>query len=66
MNGNQREFIEAYKALCLKHKIYISACGCCDSPFPIEEADWHGGSESFEKRVNQSADHLASQFTPEK
>lgn len=29
---NKKEFLNGYKKLCLKYKLYIYACGCCNSP----------------------------------
>jgi hypothetical protein len=27
------DFLVEYEKLCKKHKMFIDACGCCDSPF---------------------------------
>ena len=39
-NGDYRKlikqkelFLKDYKKLCLKHDTFVTACGCCDSPF---------------------------------
>ena len=27
------DFLVEYEKLCIKHEMFIDACGCCDSPF---------------------------------
>lgn len=27
------DFLDEYKALCLKHSMIVSSCGCCNSPW---------------------------------
>lgn len=27
------EFLDEYKKLCLKHGVFLDACGCCNSPW---------------------------------
>ena len=27
------DFLVEYEKLCIKHEMFIEACGCCDSPF---------------------------------
>lgn len=33
------EFLKEYEELCKKHDMWISACGCCDSPYLVTRVD---------------------------
>jgi len=45
-----RGFIRDYKKICVKYGIYVSACGCCDSP-------WMNGV-SKPKEIKRHIKHL--------
>jgi len=47
-------FLKEYAELIRKHKVYVSACGCCNSPYlwAIEN------NESIEKEVNDEIENL--------
>lgn len=33
------EFLKEYEELCKKYDMWISACGCCNSPYLVTRAD---------------------------
>jgi len=49
------EFLEEYRKLCLKYGCYISACGCCGSPWVVES--------SGEDEVDDHIKHLRSELS---
>ena len=47
-------FLKEYKALCEKYKLFISACGCCDSPWLITIGN--------DKDINEEIKHLIEEL----
>jgi len=48
------EFLKEYEALCKKYGLFVSACGCCDSPWVVV-AD-------SEKEIDEHIEHLREQW----
>lgn len=59
---SKEEFCKDYKALCLKHNMYIDSCGCCNGPSTISKEEWESwkssGNKIFEEVVNENVRHL--------
>jgi hypothetical protein len=53
-------FLADYKAICVKHKLYISSCGCCDSPWV--SSTYQDIDTPIEQKIQHLIDHLISQF----
>ena len=51
---SKEEFLKEYKVLCEKYEIFISACGCCSSPW-IEDADT---PEELKEHIEHLSSHL--------
>lgn len=39
MTKKEQAFLKDYFELCEKHRMYITACGCCESPFLLNVGD---------------------------
>jgi len=47
-----RAFLAAYRELCLKFRIKISGCGCCDSPFIFMYEDLGEIAGEIDEHIN--------------
>ena len=63
METDKRElFLMEYEDLCKKHRMLVSACGCCNSPQIITEDEiksWKA-EETFEQMLNENTTHLGN------
>ncbi len=50
------EFLAKYKELCLEYKIFITACGCCNSPW-IRDCKSES-EEHFKNLLEQNIDYM--------
>lgn len=53
--GKRREFLQEYYQLITKYRLFIGACGCCDSPWIAEMDD---ESPNYRTTPRQVIKHL--------
>lgn len=49
MNAEKKQaFLAELNKLSKKHQIYIGGCGCCNSPYLLDETEDYNGLKSIE------------------
>jgi hypothetical protein len=51
------EFLKEYEALCKKHKLFVASCGCCFSPWIVED-----GWKPTEGTIEEHIEHLREEI----
>ncbi len=46
MTENEKQFILALRELSLKHRVVVGGCGCCGSPWVVEQKEEHFSPEA--------------------
>jgi sugar phosphate isomerase/epimerase len=50
------QYLTRYAALCRKYGLYVGGCGCCGTPFLVEDPD--------EDDIQENVDHLLRDLFP--
>jgi hypothetical protein len=53
---NKKLFLREYKKLVKKYSIRIESCGCCESPWLVDEEEWT--SKMCESTLQEHIKHL--------